>query len=236
MVILLTVELIETGLAQMGKDFKMIVSSGEKIICITKKQFTFLKNFLATGDVDAAAEIAGVQRNTVLCWFRDSKFKQFLQERLKWAADRNGCTFDWAISELMDHWKGKTKKNKTQVDSMKEINRMLGHVKEFQGGINAREFINAEYVIIQKDNTLNIGPQSPQISNPSGSIPGQIYLPDVREAVGEVHPGGMEGHQGDQPAALDGVVCQQPTEAGQGHDLGQDAADANALPAALQGV
>ena len=70
-------ENIETGLAQMGKDFKMIVSSGEKIICITKKQFTFLKNFLATGDVDAAAEIAGVQRNTVLCWFRDSKFKQF---------------------------------------------------------------------------------------------------------------------------------------------------------------
>jgi len=222
-------EHIETGLAQMGNDYRMVISSGEQIISITKRQFKFLKDFLATGDFNAAVSKAGVERITAVGWFKDSKFRKFLQERLQYAADRNGCTFDWAISELKNLWNGKRNRNKVQMDAMKEINRMLGFIKENQGGVNAREYINVEYAVIQKDSPINIGLNPPQIPAGGRPIEGQIYLPDVRKAMGKVNPGGMEGSQGDQSTALDGLVSKQSTQTGQGYDLGQDAPNPGAM-------
>ena len=206
----------------------MVISSGEKIISITKRQFSFLKCFLATGDVEEGAKAAGVETRTATNWFKQPRFRQFIQERLQYAADRNGCTFDWAVSELKGLWAGKVKKDKVQMDAMKEINRMLGHVKEFQGGINAREFINAEYVVIQKtsnDAAFDSGPKPAQVPGPSRSIEGSLYLPDVRAAVGQDDPNGLEAVQGDGQALLNDLVSNEPVETSQGHDLEQAAPD-----------
>ena len=229
-------EHIDTGLVQFGPTYRMVISSGEKMISITKRQFSFLKNFLTHGDIDEAAKNVGVERKTVVGWFKNSNFRQFLKERLQYAADRNGCTFDWSVSELKGLWEGKRKKNKVQMDAMKEINRMLGFVKEIQGGVNAREFINAEYVVIQKAGPINVGPEFAQISRTGRSVPSQICLSDVRETVGEVNFGGMEGDKGDQPTAFNGVVSKQPVEAGQGHNLDKDAPDVGTMQESIQSI
>ena len=204
----------------------MVVSSGEKIISITKRQFKFLKSFLATGDFEESAKQAGVERSTAVRWFRDPKFRQFLKERLQWAADRNGCTFEWAVSQLKGTWEGKQLKTKIQFECMKELNRMLGHVKEIpQGGINAGEFINAEYVVIQKGGAFNPGFKPAQIPGNSRQLEGQVYLPDMRASMGQDNVNGVEDDKGDSQTPLGGVVCDQPAQASQGHDLAQVSAN-----------
>src|SRR3990167_1221777 len=197
----------------------MVVSCGEKIIPITKKQFKFLKLFLANGDVDEAAQAAGVERKTAVRWFRDPRFRLFLKERLEWAAARNGCTFDWAVAELKKTWEGKQDRSKIQFECIKELNRMLGHVKEIQGGVNAREFFNAEYVVIQKNPTFDSGFKAPQVSGNSRGIPGEVYLPDVRTPMGQDPADGVEAFKVNGQTQLDGVVCDESVKTSQGHPV-----------------
>ena len=232
-VILFNMEHIDTGMVQMGKDYRMVVSCGEKIIPITKKQFKFLKLFLANGDVEEAAQAAGVERTTVVRWFRDPRFRLFLKERLEWAGARNGCTFDWAISELKKTWDGKQEKSKIQFECIKELNRMLGHVKEIQGGVNAREFINAEYVVIQKNPTFESGFKAPQISGNSRGITGEVYIPDVRQTVGQDSADGMEAFKINGEAQLDGLVCDKPAETSQGHPLAQTPSNSSPIQGSI---
>lgn len=210
-------EVADTGLAKEFNDYRMLISSGEgeemSPLSIQKKQWWFLRNFLNIGDFEEAARRTGVEPSTAAGWFRQPRFKQFLRERMRYAADKNGCTFDWSVSQLKDVWDGKAKRNRVQFECLKELNRMMGHVKENQGGINAREFINAEYVVIQKDSTINLGHQAPQISGDRGPVHSQISISPVREAMGEKHSSDFENVKGDSQASLHGLVSDQPAQA-----------------------
>ena len=218
-------EPFETGLSRFGKEYRMAISTGANLdtsmISISKRQWAFLRSFLNTGNLREAIEAAGVKKSDVVNWYKNPKFRNFLKERYQYAADRNGCTFDWSVSQLKGLWDGKVSKNKVQLDSLKEINRMLGHIKEFQGGINAREFINAEYVVIQKGNPVGAGPEPAQIPNNYRAMPSEICLPDVRTAIRKDDVVGAENDPINNQTKFLGLVSDQPTQAGQGYGLAE---------------
>ena len=114
------------------KEIKAVVSFGDKkeIITLNKRQFGFLKFFLSTGDFSTACQKAGIQESTASNWFRDSRFKAFVKERIEQAAAANGYNFNRWVDNLIEISEGRKRANAAQIEATKVLGKAFKYLKD----------------------------------------------------------------------------------------------------------
>lgn len=229
-------EHIETGLIKIADKYRAVIATGSgmntTVLSLTKRQGVFARNFLATLDLDSACNLAEVERNTALQWFRNKNFAKFIQERIQYAADKNGATLDWYVSWLRGIMVGKqdgisTKIVQVRLQAAHQLGRALGYLKqEGSQGVSIDKYINANINFVPTRTAYDHPQFQPALQSAENPrIEGQVYQPDSGEAVRKDDGDAVPVDTAVREAKLDSLVCGSVEESGQGHCLEAPAFD-----------
>ena len=229
-------EHIETGLVKIADKYRAVIATGSgmqtTVLSLTKRQGVFARNFLATLDMDSSCALAEVGRNTALSWFRNKNFAKFIQERIQYAADKNGATLDWYVSWLRGIMVGKqddvsTKIVQVRLQAAHQLGRALGYLKQDgPPSVFVDKYVNANINFVPATAAYDHPQFQPALQSAENPrIEGEIYKPHSGEAVRKDNSDAIPVDTEVREAQFDSLVCGAVEESGQGHCLETPAFD-----------
>lgn len=159
-----------------------------KIILGPQKTRFLSELFKPNTTLAEACERAGVKPEVASKWLKEKKIKEYLMEICNKIAVTKGQNIEDFVNEMWAAWRGERELTETQKWAGDKLGKILGIYKE--------RVINESYTeltFVQKtDDGTQLGfARNAEISGP---MHGQIHLPAMRQAVGQVNTDNLQGY------------------------------------------